>query len=424
MQIVSPATSLYFAGKEQQIKYEAVITSPANIPVRINAHIILWGGTVEIKRSLPPVKSGASEYKATFDITRVLYSELFRVPTSLVFSFPGDPDTPVLERKDYLLRDFYVDVSYDYVDTNGDIKEDGRSDNSAQKYYAIQGGISRVFRYYLQNEDISFFEWLNAKDTQLRFLSWIPNNLPVHPSQPVRLWFYNDNKLDTANLKLKVKFTDGTESGVLSRSGINASSVLLEVACGPLEMRLSTIDISKTVASYQIWLENSDGSVKSEVKTFVLDYTSYERNDVLFFKNSLGVNEVLWCHGRRKEKIKTNTEERTQPLAENAIGEGTIRAYRSKLEYPFEMNTGWFPKSMRHYLADFLNSSEAKLPVKFYYMPVVIKPGTFNWGEDGKDLFSLSFKIQVAHSEDYYSPVPDVESPWGDFNNDFNEDFF
>ncbi|MCW3784942.1 hypothetical protein [Plebeiibacterium sediminum] len=424
MQTVSSETSLYFAGKENRIEFEAVISEPAYTPVKLNLYVMMWGGTTEIKKSLTPTQSG-TDYKATFDINNVLSGELFTLVSQRVYAFPGDPDEPMIDRTDLMMLDFYLDWSYTYIDDNGDVYEAGRTDNAAgNKYKCIYGGISRVMQYYLLGEELTFLSWLNNEDTALKFLSWIPNELPIHPSQPLRLWFYNDNKLDEVNLKLKAYFSDGTESSIRSIRTLAVESGLIELACGPLEMRVSTIDITKTVSHYDVWLENSDGTIKTEVKTFAIDYTNYERNDVLFFRNSLGVNEVIWCHGRRSESIKTTTEERTQPLADNLVGDGQIRSYRATLEYPFEMNTGYFPKSMRHYLADFLSAGEAKLPVKFFKLPVIVKPGEFDWGKDGEDLFSVSFKIQVAHIENFYSPVPDVESPWGDFNNDFNEDFF
>lgn len=424
MQTVSSETSLYFAGKDEQIKYEAVISSPAYTPVKINLYVVMWGGTVEVKKSLTPTQSG-TDYKATFDINNVLSGELFTLSPQRAYAFPGDPDNTLIDRTDFMMLDFYLDYSYTYIDENGNIQEDGRTDNSAgTTYKCMQGGISRVMQYYLLNEELTFLSWLNQSDTALKFLSWIPDQMPVHPSQPLRIWFYNDTKLDEVNLKLKAYFTDGTESTIQSIRTLALASGLIEILCGPLEMRLPTIDISKTVSSYQVWLENSDGTIKSEVKTFVIDNNNYERNDILFFRNSLGVNEVVWCHGRRSESLKTTTEERTQPLNENLLSVGQIRSYRATLEYPFEMNTGYFPKSMRHYLADFLSAGEAKLPVKFFQMPVTVKPGTFDWGKDGEDLFSVDFKIRLSHVENFYSPVPDVASPWGDFNSDFNEDFF
>ncbi len=425
MQTVTAEVPLYFAGKDEEINYTASTIHPVNIPVRLNIHILLWGGSVSIKRSLIPIWiSPTLEYKATFNINQVLYAELFKLSQSQAFAFPGDPDQPIVERKDLMLVDFKINQSLDYIDDDGSVQTDEYY-NGATTWHAIQGGMDRRMQYHFKNNDINnYLNWFNANDTQLKFLSWIPNNMPVHPSQPLRLWFYNQTKLNEVNPKVKAIFTDGTESPVQDIPGMDTTTTLLEIACGPMELRLPTIDVTKTVASYQVWLQNADGTVKTEIKSFVIDYNQYERSDVLFFRNSLGVNEVLWCHGRRKDKLKTTAEERTQPLASNALSSGTRRQYRAQIDYSWQMNTGWFPKDMRQYLADALSAGEAKLPVEFFHMPVLIDAGSFSWGEDGQDLFSVSFKIQLAYHNQYYSPVPQVASPWGDFNNDFNEYFF
>lgn len=423
MQTINTNTSLYFASKNAEINHTVTFSSPADVPVRINMYIevlIPNQGVNEIKKSLPPIVSG-SDYTATFDINNVLFSELFSLENE--FAFPGDPDNAVILRDFKNTTSFNINWSYNYIDGNGDVQEIAKTNNSFE-YWAIMGDISRVMKKYLTQEGITFLEWLNAEDSSLKFLSWIPNNLHVHPSQPLRIWFYNDSKMDNVKLLTKATFTDGTESAAVVCSTNVASRGLFECSCGPMELRLPYIDITKTVASYKVWLQNSDGTIKTEEKNFVIDYSEYERNDILFFTTSLGVTEVLWCKGRRSEKLKTTIEERTHPLATNKYNNGTTRAYRGELEYPFEMNTGWYNKNMRHYLADFLSSGEAKLPVKFFHMPVIVKAALYDWGNDSEDLFSVSFKVQLAHTENYYSPVPDVESPWGDFNIDFNEDFF
>jgi hypothetical protein len=588
MQTVSSSTSLYLAGKENQIKYTLSISDLDYTPVKINLYVCMWGGTTKVIKTLTPSSSDGT-YSATFDINNVLWGELLKLSTSRYFAFPGDPDTPMIDRTILMMLPFYLDWSYYYVDDDGDLQEASYTDNSSgDTWYAIQGGLSQVMQYYLSNNaDQTFLEWLNVDTSALKFWSWIPDDMQVHPSQPMRIWFYNDSKMDSITLMAEATFTDGTtqEEEIAT---LECSFGLIEIICGPEELRLSTFDISKTVASYKIWLSgiktveeedaefdfqlttvkdqdssyasfalaialetsqvdikvkyearisvdvsgndygegfgiasattngtslvknnyqelteewqeftseelsgtiseirfavgNSDTDVNitlytgtvielrnitiidaetedeisvdyaydltdydtnwdivvgtedesvidtsfaTEEKSFIIDYTDYERNDILFFKTSLGVNEVLWCHGRRSETLTTEIEERTQTLATNALGDGTIRAYRGTLEYPFNMNTGWFKKSIRHYLADFLAAGEAKLPVQYFYMPVTIKPEKYDWGEDGKDLFACSFTVQLAHIENYYSPIPEVESEWGSFNDDFNEDFF
>ncbi len=426
MQTITEGVSLYFAGKDEEIKYTAQVDSPENVPVRINIIIKLWDGATEIKRSLIPVVDNTS-YSAEFDINRVLYGELFKLSQSSAFSTLANAEQPLVERDESMLVKFSIDESYTYENTDGDL-EDVIYQEASEDYYAIQGGLGNAMRYHLQaNEIDNYINWFNEDDQALKFLSWIPNKMPVHPKQPLRLWFYNDGLLDVSTLYMQATYTDGTESEEIECYDMEGSVALIEIACGVEELEIADIDRDKTVASYKVWLQNSDGSIKTEEKTFVIDYTNYERNDILFFRNSLGVNEVLWCHGRHKEILKTSGEERSHPKASAALEVGTRRQYRSQSNYSWEMNTGFFPKSMRHYLADALSAGEAKFPINGYYMPVLIQPDTFNWGEDGVDLFPVPFTMELAFNEHYYSPMPEalnLQTLAGAFNLDFNFDLF
>ncbi len=563
----------FLAGPDQSIEKTVILTSPVNTPLHINLYIVLPGLNKTVKKSLPAIQSGV-DYTATFDLNNALHSELLvMLEDKETFAFPADPDAPIVDRSDLMLE-FYTDHSYTYMDANNELAETATTDNAAGvHHYAIQGGISRVMLGYLHSEGLAFDAWLK-KDTN-KWFSWMPNNLPVHPSQPVRLWFLNNDLLDTLHFKVNVYFTDGTALYDVYRAVLTKGTGLYEVACGPLELRLSTIDITKTVAKYDVWLESIntiigetydrftktntsiassylfasfdvpdgaghlkcnckiritnapadlnignltgamyDGSAwyespavnvavsdqwqdvfldvypygtgpayesyvlsfkdgvwdnmdahieikdlvitdsndveipvlsinagsisihesvteelgtelqQTEKKTFLIDRNTYERNDLLFFRNSLGVHETLWCNGRRKERLNVENDETIRPLTTPSLTKGTIRSGRGETGQGFEMNTGYYPKQHRHYLMDFVAAGEAVLPVGFFLLPVVIGKGKYEFGEDGEDLFSLSFQMEVAHKERHYSQLPDVPSPWGDFNNDFNEDFF
>lgn len=428
IQIVTPSIPLYFAGKNVSTRSTVTITSPTYTPVRINLYVVcdangtLYNGA-EVKRSLPV--QGTGPYTATFDINNVLLSEITGLDTTTAFSFPADPDEPIQAFTKNVLS-FYLDWSYTYVDADGNFQEDGRTDNSGDpRYNTLIGGISDYMQHYLNFKELTYIEYLWGDETNIKFLSSIPNNMPVHPSQPLRLWLYNTELFNDPWLRVRITYTDGTESDDINIKSFENNQGLYEIAVGPIELRLITYDISKTIQSYEVWIASNNTSVVTERKTFVIDYGYYERNDLLFFRNSLGVSEAFWCHGRRSGSNQTTGDDRIQPFlnAENPQL-GATRAHRADFVQSYNMNTGWFPKHMRNYLMELIAAREAKLPVQFFYMPVVIQPGTFDWGNDDSDLFSLPFKANVAYNESHYTLVPDVESPWGDFNNDFNEDFF
>lgn len=427
IQIVDNSIPLYFAGKNVITRKTVSYSSTTYTPVRINLYVIcsvngtLYKGA-EVKRTLPVV--GTGPYEATFDINNVLLSELTGLNTATAFTFPADPDEPIQPITENVLE-FYLDWSYTYIDDDGNYQEFGRTDNSADpKFNSLIGGVSNYMQHYLNFKELTFIEYLWGDTQDLKFLSWIPNNMPVHPSQPLRLWLYNTELFTSPSLMVKIKYTDGTESNDITVKTFENLKKLYEIAVGPVELRLITYDVSKQVQSYQVWISDN-ASVSTERKTFVIDYNYYERNDLMFFRNSLGVSEVLWCHGRRSETSQTQGEDHVQPFLNADYPEfGGTRAHRANYTQSYNMNTGHFPKYMRNYLLDVMAAREVKLPVNFFYLPAVVSPGTFNWGNDADDLFSLPFKAEVAYNESHYALVPDVPSPWGDFNNDFNLDFF
>ncbi|TAJ13070.1 hypothetical protein DMA11_10415 [Marinilabiliaceae bacterium JC017] len=584
--------NVMFVGRDQRVKATLVMENmdiaDYKSSLRLNLYVNIPVLGKEIKKSLVPVQVD-DKYQATFDFNNVLWSEMQDIVDNLEedpFSFPGDPDATIVSYPNRVMT-FFWNWSVSYVNTTDEMVEAEKSNNATDdslRRVCLLGGLSRVVQAYWHKEDIDLEKWIDNDGNERHWLSWIPNNLPVHPRQPVRLWFYNHNHMRSIRLKVKTSFTDGTESNVTDCGSMGESQGLFEVCCGPFELRLPTIDISKTVASYQVWLEednsvvppetferytfkgpshgslgtfarfllpentgklhcsfkvrlhagtvpqegmviypgtttetgfnpdrfspkvnvsltgefqhvtipltpetvtynkltlaftsdapdadnytipagtvidikdlkvfdendkpvtysidaqdyyneahetitvsNSDTPRKTETKTFVIDSSSYERNDVLFFRTSLGVHEVLWCHGRRSENRDIDLKESIRPLTIPSLTRGTIRAGRGNIEQGYEMNTGWYPKPMRHYLADFVSAGETVLPVGFFMLPGIIEKGKYKFGEDGEDLFSLAFKLKIAHTESHFSPVPDLPSPWGDFNNDFNEDFF
>nr|WP_321409346.1 hypothetical protein [uncultured Carboxylicivirga sp.] len=417
---------IWFASPEQRNYRKATINNPTYTPERINMYVVFPGLNKQVKRSLIPTEVEEDVWEADFDINNLLSGELTDYLEDIeAFTFPSDTALPVKDRTNLMLE-FYTDISYTYLDANAEPQETDRTDNSANTHhYAIAGGVDHTMLGYLNQEDKRFDEWL-INDSVLRWLSWMPDDMPVHPNQPLRIWLLNNGFISSMVLKCQAAFTDGTQSDVISVPVTSSGFGLFEVACGPDELGLNAIDIAKTLASYQFWIDGLNGAlpVTTEVKTLQVDNKTFERNDVLFFPTSLGVHEVMWCHGRRSEQRETSKSQNFKPLTVPNMRKGTIRSRRGTLKHSYSMNTGFFPKSMRHYLADLVSAGEAVLPVDFFLQPVLIGDGKFGFGDDDEDLFAISFEMGVAHENRHYTPHPKVDSPWGSFSDDFNEDFF
>lgn len=435
---VSMPPQINLVAKDQHTKISFKVENPTqteNLRFNLYVYIPRINGSVEVaKKTLEPVETSTDVYEAEFDINNVLWGEIqnyldnidqypaYNVP---FFTFPGDPDNPLVKH-DELLLDWFINTSYSYSDTDGSIVEASKSDNeglAAFTRYAMVGGLSRLFRGYLDGIDTPFIDYLRDGNT-LKFLSWLPDGIPVHPNQPLRLWVLNNNVMNGLNVKLKVYWTGGAESSVIDKYSLSESFGLFELACGPAEMRVYSADITRTVVGYAVWIEDDNGLVLTEVKQFTIDTKYYQRNDIFFFKTSLGVYEVLWAHGRRGEGRDVERKESDRPLQSPQLNKGTIVAERSRFTIPYTHNTGYFPKALRQWLTEFITSEEVVLPSNFFLIPMVLTGNDFDFGKDDTDMFSLSFGLKVGHLESQYSDVPQLDSPWNDFNLDFNNDYF
>lgn len=423
-----------FVQKDQSATVKVKYSNPTGIDnLRINIYINIPRTGALIKKTMLPLEVAPDEYEAEFEINNVLWGEISnyldnidKYPTYDVpfFTFPADPDNLIVKH-DELLLDYFIDTSYNYADSEGNVIEAGKTDNEGDNNFyrnAFMGGVSRDFQAYLASEEITLIDYFR-QGYLMKFATWIPDNLPVHPRQPARLWLINPYEISGLNLIVTVYYTDGT-SETRNIDSVAESIGVWEICCGPSELRLSSIDITKTVASYDVWIAHNTLIIKTEKKKFIIDYKYYERNDIIFFKTSLGVYEVLWAHGDREESHEVERKQSDRPLKTPALGKGTIFAERGRYTVDYGLNTGFFPKALRHWLTDFTLSDELCLPANYVMNPLVLTSKRDDFSKDREDLFALDFSMSVAHLESHYSKVPDGESPWGDFNNDFNNDYY
>ena len=421
-----PEKKIFFAGPMQNNKFDVRVKSPAGTSnLYINLYIHFFAAATPILRSFPAVNH-TTYYAAQFDVNEIFEGTWRDIITRTGidtghFNFPGDPDFPLVDKSDWLLMLGFFNFSYSYSNGSGVMVEDGLTDNAADpdhQFLVINGGATNVMRAWLLSQEITLADYfVNNK----KFLTWMPASLSVHPRQPVKLYFFNPGTIQL-RINVKIHYTDGSTrtSGI---GGYN-DGTLLEVMSGIPNLRLGNFDIAKTIFKYEIWLQDAPGEYITEKRTFIPDYTFYERNDIFLFRNSLGVFDVFWSHGQRSEKVNIEKSQSIHPLLEPSTRRGTIVQGRGSFYLNFESNTGFFSKPDRSWLMEFLTCNQAYFPSGYVIHPVLINPGEFRLAEDRDDLFSVDYAWRVAHNERYHSAEPPVSSPFGDFNDDFNTDFF
>ena len=372
-----------------------------------------------ITRAYPAKYIGAEQYVTDICVDEILSGLWSKIVgrDSMIggqFSFPANPAAPLQGVSTAYLLDATFSVAYSLV-VNDEIVRLGWYTEPSFKTKAVRGGISRMMLAYLGNISQKPCDYFyNNK----KFLSWIPDGAVVHPRQPIRLFFYNKESV-AVTLKSKVYFTDETTQTITYNTN---PALLIECAVGGMDLRLQNIDINKTIEKYTVWLEASGW--RSEEKTFIMDHSYYEFNDLFFFRNSLGFFETFWSRGYRNGGLRVDRDESSRAYGTPKFREGSIFSKRGSFSRRFSSNTGYLTLSMRNWVVDFLNSPDVFLPAGFSMNPVVVEGGSPSLAKGGSDLFSADYKFKIAHEEKFYSDQPPIASPFGDFNEDFNEDFF
>lgn len=409
---------LVFADDYQQNKFQLKVLTPSAVQ-NVNIYLSIKVKNVTVIRAYPSIYTSGSTHIADVDVNEILAGLWTKIVERdlLVdnqFTFPADPMAPLQGKTANYLLDATFSVAFSNVVGDKIIQSAWYTEENF-KTKIVRGGLSRMMVAYLSSiaqKPCDYF--YNNK----KFVSWMPDNAVVHPRQPIRLFFFN-KEAAALTLKSKVYFTDGTNQTITYNTN---PALLLECAVGGMDLRLQNIDINKIIERYTIWLESS--SWTSEEKTFVMDHSYYEFNDLFFFRNSLGFFETFWSRGYRNEGLRVNREESSRAYAVAKFRKGSLFSNRGSFSRPFSSNTGYLTLSMKNWVADFLNSPDVFLPAGFSINPVIIEGGSPSLAKGGSDLFSADYKFKIAHEEKFFSDQPPIVSPFGDFNEDFNEDFF
>lgn len=414
-----------FSDRDQQTIIPVEVNNPIGTDLlRAILQITFPALSKTLTRSLPV--SGAVQ----FDINNALWGELvgrMEGDAMSFFAFPTDPDAIAINRIDTHTLAFTLEEGYSYVDDNMDVQQVITTANAQDPQYAgwrcLYGGAARHLNSYLKSINSTLYAYF-AGGALMRFLTWMPNDMPMHPRQPQRLWLFNFGKFAAGKVMAQITWRDGTQSAAINCADLPGDIALWEIAVGADELRLHNVDVAKTVASYNVWVQNADNVKVTETRSFVLDHNFYRRNDVLFFRNSLGVHETIWLHGIREDNDDMTRDESLRPMAAQSTYRGSLVNARATVSHTYKMNSGYIPKRLRHWTTDFLTARDVVMPIGLYMVPISITQTKADKGDDVDDLFFFSFNAKIAHLESHYSPFPEVPSPWGDFNNDFNQDYF
>lgn len=323
-----------------------------------------------------------SDQKAEFDVSDYLNVHLELVREKLQnFTYPSQVQKIILHTEHII--QFYLRFAEKW-------------DNEVQHMYttgtysAILGGLSQLKLSEFAIENISFYTHLISKNP---FLTWQPLIKVTGLRTPERMYFYNSASR-TISLKSRKWFTDGTNATVTLYT-LACNTGIVEIDCSYGNFFMGTVKLDQ----YDIWLE-SEGSVISEVRSFVPDYRYYRNEEHIVFRNSLGGYDTLRCTGRRTDLPEFDRETFED---ENKL----MQALQNLQTNNFEINTGSLDADAAAWMDELFLSREVFWITNERLIPILITGKKKNKTTDDQLRFSFDIEFSLAAIERFYS-IPET----------------
>ncbi len=348
----------------------------------------------------------AIDNEATFDI-RAYFESYFESG----FSYPEHSSNLLIIRNGMRIE-WIFDYWETYYDASGDFHDAPSSvPEYTTSHYTIKGGLSKQdYRAYNQANT----DWYtNFKDNKY-FLTYTPNNINIHASQTIKLYFIVLNS-EITSVKLK--------TGVTTHATVSVDQYdMIECVVSPA--LLSLLD------DYTVFLTDQADATISEEKSFVFTNKTFNRNDFFMLENSLGGYDSIWAHGLLREQININKDTYKQADTETPLlRERQIVNPRGKYMEIYDSELGYIdennPYEVFKWLKEFLVSGDIYKFEDTRIVPVNILTKKVAGENDLVNLLSLPFNWQYAYENQYFSKFAfDFESLLPPFWEDIDAVFY
>lgn len=271
--------------------------------------------------------------------------------------------------------------------------------------FALNGGFSDDVWPY-----ISFYSQIINHATP-KFLNLHPRKLTVSRDQP--LWLYYFYNHSSGGYRIRCKLYDtigGTSTITLTTSSINYTNNILAINASVFQH--SGISGFADLWKYEIWVEKEDGTVVSERMMYLISEIEYEHNRYFLFRNSWGVSESLWCHGKAdyNNSFSYETASVYVPPGSTFTTPASIQ-YGNTFERNVEISTGikgredsFNGEDYRNYLVDFFNSEERYELVDDKVLPIELLVKQEKFGSDMDTIFTQPFKYRYSFKSLGHTP--------------------
>lgn len=285
-----------------------------------------------------------------------------------------------------------------YIDSTGQLVEAWNA--SGTDIIVLKGGVSQRQVSIWYASGASFYStYIAAK----KFLTQRPQDDFCHPSQPVKLWFFNEN-FTVNKIRFVCNYADAGQ--VTTNITITQSSnKLYELNVNPYHNGLSMVNVAGAkLLNWTVTLYN-DATPVSDTRHFQYDYRYCERPFWLMFANSLGGIDDIYLSGSATEGFETQSTEVYKPAAEDAtVFDRTLITPNKTGRNSWNISSGYKSATQILHLRDLLLSREAWLiypnnvVTNYYVIPVNINKSSAKLVNRAEDLHSITIEMQEAHN--------------------------
>ena len=272
-------------------------------------------------------------------------------------------------------------------------------------YLVLLGGLSKE-----AYPEVDFFN--TYLKINKNFLTWAPKTKKVDRAQEEYLyWLIWDKSQDYVvpaelNLKVKVYYRDNTIEEAITKTYANPGlGWLLQIPAGYVNSGALALNPDKQCLKYELWLEDDDAAVISEVRTYEVEQDTAPYTRYFLFLNSLGGFDTLRTTGFGKKETTTEREEVELFLPDTYdLIQGQFRLSNVESRNSSEVSTGHYSKAYVDYLQEMLLSTQVYEITGGRRVPVIIKNQTVTLHTDKVNLWYIRFQVQSAFSNTSFTP--------------------
>jgi hypothetical protein len=286
--------------------------------------------------------------------------------------------------------------------------------NLIRNYYALNGGSGKQRAALLNNDSKFLYELLQNRK---QFLSHLPAHYVIDRLMPISLCWLNFSHNGTINVKAKF-YTLTSNTTVTAGSLTNCAKYkVYEVNCSL--QALNPTYVGTNITHYELWLEDANGIVLSEIRTFKIDYVRQNTRYFKFF-NSYGAYDIIRTTGK-STKIKA---------FEYQIGFNSLDSYHNNTDSErkkinptttevFQINSGLFNVQSNSFVqlsemfSELFNAEEAYEYTPSGLVPIVILNNELIVSETDENLRSVEFTYEKTYVDNLLSDIADSGNNFG-----------